>query len=115
MVRTTEGKRRLFVLRSVQPAERLTTRLVQRVLAPLITEVKKLLAGHEGAAHLHAVPRFLCMEPHLRSSICFHGVFKGRVPFYYGLESLTFTPLKKGVEQGYDRSCPSSNCTRHCR
>jgi len=36
----TEGKRRLCVLRSVQPAERLTTRPVQRVLATLITEVK---------------------------------------------------------------------------
>jgi len=55
------------------------------------------------------------MEPHLRSPICFHGVFKGRVPYYYGLESLAFTPPKKGVEQGYDRRGPLFHCTRHWR
>jgi hypothetical protein len=51
------------------------------------------------------------MEPYLRSPICFHGVFKGRVPFNYGLESLAFTPLKKGVEQGYDRRGPAFHCS----
>jgi len=78
---------------------------------PLLSQL-----GLKLPAHPHVVPRFLCMEPYLRSPICFHGVFKGRVPFYeyYGLESLTFTPLKKGVEQGYDRRVPLFHCIRHC-
>jgi len=55
------------------------------------------------------------MEPYLLSPICFHAVFKGRVPSYCGLESLTFTPLKKGVEKGYGRRGRLFHCIRHCR
>ena len=81
----------------------------------LLSQRWTLLAGLEGARSPSCCTEVIMHGALSRSPICFHGVFKGRVPFCYGLESLTFTLLKKGAEQGYDRRGPTFHRIRHCR